>query len=53
MRVENPACSTGPTGSPTPTGTLRGGQTCPCGGGVTAGTLVIGELDHAEQRELL
>ena len=33
---------------------LRGGVTCPIGGGgAGAGALLIGELDHAEQGELL
>ena len=46
--------SAAPTGGPRPAGALRGGVAGPCRrGGAGAGAVVIGELDHAEQRELL
>ena len=46
--------SAAPTGGPRPAGALRGGVAGPCRrGGAAAGAVVIGELDHAEQRELL
>ena len=48
------ACSTGPTGRPTPAGALRGAVAGPCRAGVSAArAVVIGELHDAEQRQLL
>ena len=46
--------SAGPTGRSRPAGALRGGVAGPCRrGGAGAGAVFIGELHHAEQRELL
>ena len=48
--ADTEASSTGSTGRATPAGALRGGVAGPCRGGVpTAGTLLIGKLDYAEQ----
>ena len=47
------ARGTGTRGRPASTAALGGGEAGPVGVGVAASALLIGELDHAEQGELL